>query len=84
MNVLKECTQLQHYSLIDKYFIRNGFLKIIIHNDDRPIKIKHPDNLFFCLMIIISMVSCMIPEFCYVLDMFFFHYFIHLAHVIAN
>ena len=45
--VLKECIQLQHYGLIDKYFIRNGFLKIIIHNNDRPIKIKHPDDLFF-------------------------------------
>ena len=30
-------------------------------------------------MIIINMVSFMIPEFCYVLGMLFFHYFMHLA-----
>ena len=31
--------------LISKYFLRNGFVKIIIEDDEDPIRIRHPDIL---------------------------------------
>ena len=31
--------------LIESYFIRNGFLKIVVNEGDDPIRIRHPDEL---------------------------------------
>ena len=40
-SVLKECAQLAKYEIIDSYFIRNGHVKIVINDGDKPIKINH-------------------------------------------
>ena len=45
-SVLKECRQLKKYNQIHEYYIRNGFVKVIMKKDDRPIKIRHPDDLY--------------------------------------
>ena len=45
--VYKESQQLLYYGLIHKFFIRNGFIKIVVHIGDKPIKINHPDDLFY-------------------------------------
>ena len=48
-NILKECQNLHKHELIHSYYIRNGFLKIIINQGDKPIKIINQeilDNLF--------------------------------------
>ena len=37
--VLKECINLEKYGLIKSYYIRNGFVKIIIADGDKPFKI---------------------------------------------
>ena len=34
---------MQDNGIIHNYFIRNGYVKIIIDEDDEPIRIKHPD-----------------------------------------
>ena len=45
--VYNECFDLKKYGLINDYYIRNGFVKIIKNGEDRPIKIKHPDDLYY-------------------------------------
>ena len=45
-HVLKWSRDLKKYDFIHDYYIRNGFIKIIVHKDDPPIKIHHPDNLY--------------------------------------
>ena len=44
--VLKWSRDLKKYDFIYDYYIRNGFIKIIIHKDDPPLKIHHPDDLY--------------------------------------
>ena len=44
--VFNWCRELQKYDMIDEYYTRNGFIKIIINKGDKPIKIIHPDDLF--------------------------------------
>ena len=44
-SVLKECFQLAKYDIIDSYYIRNGFVKIVVKAGDRPIKIYHTITL---------------------------------------
>ena len=44
--VFNWCRELQKYDMIDEFYTRNGFIKIIINKGDRPIKIIHPDDLF--------------------------------------
>ena len=44
-SVLNECIQLAKYELIESYYIRNGFVKIIVNAGDRPIKIYHTCTL---------------------------------------
>ena len=45
-SVLKECYQLAKYELIESYYIRNGFVKIVVNAGDRPIKIYHTISLY--------------------------------------
>ena len=40
------CSELKRYNIIHDFFTRNGFVKIIIDKGDRPIKIRHPDELY--------------------------------------
>ena len=44
--VLKECSELEKYGIIKSYFIRNGFVKIVVNVGDFPIKIIHPHILY--------------------------------------
>ena len=46
---LKECQNLYRHEVIQNYYIRNGFMKIVINQGDKAIKIIHQDildNLF--------------------------------------
>ena len=45
-HVLKWSRDLKKYDFIHEYYIRNGFIKIIVNKDDPPIKIHHPDDLY--------------------------------------
>ena len=40
------CRELKKYGFLHDYYVRNGFIKIIINEGDFPIKIHHPDELF--------------------------------------
>lgn len=44
--VLKECSNLVKYGIIKSYFIRNGFVKIVVNDGDNPFKIIHPHILY--------------------------------------
>ena len=44
--VIKECYKLKNNDLLSEYFIRNGFVKIIINEGDKPFKVYHPDLLY--------------------------------------
>ena len=44
--VLKECSILLKYGIIKSYFIRNGFVKIVVAEGDRPFKVIHPHILY--------------------------------------
>ena len=44
-SVLKECFQLVKYEYNESYYIRNGFVKIVVNAGDRPIKIYHTIHL---------------------------------------
>ena len=44
--VLKECFHLKKYGIINDYYLRNGFVKIININNNNPVKIKHPNDLY--------------------------------------
>ena len=44
--VLKECSDLLKYGIIKSYYIRNGFIKIITAEGDKPFKIIHPYILY--------------------------------------
>ena len=44
--VLRWCRELKNYDIIYDYFIRNGYVKIVKCQGNRPIKIKHPDDLY--------------------------------------
>ena len=39
------CAQLAKYEIIDSYYIRNGFVKIVVNAGDRPNKIIHTASL---------------------------------------
>ena len=43
--VLKDCIKLAQFEIINSYFIRNGFIKIVINNGDKPLKIHHTGEL---------------------------------------
>ena len=43
--VLVECNSLKRYGMIHDFYIRNGFIKIIIKEGDSAKKIKHPQLL---------------------------------------
>ena len=45
-DVLYQCKQLMKYGLIENYFLRNGFIKIVRIDNNRPFKIIHPDILY--------------------------------------
>ena len=44
--VFNWCRELNKHEKLHEYYVRNGFVKIIINKGDRPIKIRHPDQLF--------------------------------------
>ena len=44
--VASECRRLKRYGLIKNYYIRNGFIKIVTEDAEKPIKIHHPDYLY--------------------------------------
>ena len=44
--VLKKSYNLKKHGVISDYFIRNGFIKLIPADNNRTIKIKHPDELY--------------------------------------
>ena len=44
--VYDECYNVKKFGVITDFFIRNGFVKIV-KDGKRPIKIKHPDNLYY-------------------------------------
>ena len=39
---VRECFKLKKDGIMEDYFIRNGFVKIVKKNGDRPYKINHP------------------------------------------
>ena len=43
--VRKYCYKLKRDGHIQDYFSRNGFIKIIVEDGDRPFKIRHPELL---------------------------------------
>ena len=43
---LKECNKLKRNGIIKDFYMRNGFVKVIKKEGDKPIKIYHPDILF--------------------------------------
>lgn len=45
--VYHECFDLKNQGFIKDFYIRNGFVKIIIKDGNNPIKIKHPDDLYY-------------------------------------
>ena len=44
--IIKECSMLKYKNVLSDYFIRNGFVKIITNEGDKPFKIFHPDILY--------------------------------------
>ena len=44
--ILKECKELKYLLIINDFVIRNGFIKVFLHNSNIPIKIAHPDDLY--------------------------------------
>ena len=44
--ILKECYKLKKDGLLNNYLIRNGFVKIIKNEGDKPFKIIHPEILY--------------------------------------
>ena len=40
------CEHLQESGQIHKYFLRNGFVKIVINEQDSPLRVNHPDVLW--------------------------------------
>ena len=44
--VFNWCRELNNHNMLHEYYIRNGFVKIVINKGDKPIKIHHPDELF--------------------------------------
>ena len=42
---LKQCKALQENGQIKSYFIRNGFVKVVVEEGDDPWKICHPQEL---------------------------------------
>ena len=45
--VYHECFDLKKNGHIKDYYIRNGFVKIVRNDGNNPIKIRHPDDLYF-------------------------------------
>ena len=43
--VLKECIKLAKFGIINSYFIRNGFIKIVVNYGDKPLKVHHSGEL---------------------------------------
>ena len=43
--ILKECSEVKHYGIINKFFISNGFMKVITNEHDNPIKMKNSNML---------------------------------------
>ena len=43
--VLKECIKLAKFGIINSYFIRNGFIKIVVNYGDKPLKVYHSEEL---------------------------------------
>ena len=43
--ILRNCIDLKKYGIIYHYYTRNGFVKIVINENDMPIKIGHPNEL---------------------------------------
>lgn len=41
-----ECRDLKKYEHIYDFYTRNGYIKIVRNQGDRPIKIRHPNNLY--------------------------------------
>lgn len=39
------CDYLQEHGMIQKFYLRNGFVKIIVGANDNPLRINHPDVL---------------------------------------
>ena len=45
--IVNQCTIMLSKGFIESYKIKNGFIKITVSEGDRPILIKHPDDLKF-------------------------------------
>ncbi len=45
MEVLKMCKWLSDEGLINNYYTRNGFVKVVVEDGDDPVKIVHPEVL---------------------------------------
>lgn len=44
--VFKWCRDLKNNEILHDFFIRNGYIKIVVEQGDKPLKIKHPEELF--------------------------------------
>ena len=44
--IIKVCFKLKKHGVIQDYYIRNGFVKLIKKEGERPFKIHHPDILY--------------------------------------
>ena len=45
-SVIHYCSKLKQSGIIYDFYLRNGFVKIIIDEGDKPINIRHPEDLF--------------------------------------
>ena len=45
-DIVSECYKLRKHGLITDYFIRNGFVKVIKKEGDKPLKMYHPYLLY--------------------------------------
>ena len=45
-SIHNDCRDLKKYDHIHDYYTRNGYIKIVRNQGDRPIKIRHPNDLY--------------------------------------
>ena len=43
--VYNECSELKKYGIIENFYLRNGFVKVVKNGERYPIKIHHPEDL---------------------------------------
>ena len=44
--IYKDCNNMKYQGAIYDFYVRNGFIKVIIKQGDKPVLIRHPDDLY--------------------------------------